>query len=347
MNSKERVLSTLMMKQPDRVPFIDLTIDPVFVNKYLEYCSLDCPDTDKIVGKGPVITVPTVANSREKTEILCNGLGLDALGISFWIRHMGIIEKKGGQDLVTVGGIQSFDDLKKIQLPDPDDENIYRPVEDFIDTYRDMDKALYSVTNLGSDPVILGMGFENFALSIYTQPDLVEELLNMYGNWQAKVIKNLCKLELDFLWTTDDIAFKTSTYISPEDIRQFLIPPYKKVAASFTKPWIYHSDGMLYDVLDDLVALGMNAIHPVEPQAMDIKLLKEKYGNLVTFCGHIDVDKLSTGTPEEIDAMVKKAIENAASGGGYICGSSNSITQYCDPANVEAMGKAILKYGKY
>lgn len=58
-----------------------------------------------------------------------------------------------------------------------------------------------------------------------------------------------------------------------------LMPQYKKVADNFSIPWIYHSDGMLYDVLDDLVTLGMNAIHPVEPLAMVIKLLKEKYGS--------------------------------------------------------------------
>jgi uroporphyrinogen-III decarboxylase len=191
------------------------------------------------------------------------------------------------------------------------------------------------------------MGFEIFSISIYTQPDLVEELMGLYSDWQAKVIKNLCELDLDFIWTTDDIAFKTSTYISPEDIRQFLMPHYRKVADNFSKPWIYHSDGMLYNVLDDLLSLGMNGIHPIEPGAMDIRVLKERYGKRVALCGHIDVDRLSTGTPEEVDALVKKATRDAAEGGGYICGSSNSIAQYCDPANVEAMCKAIKKYGKY
>ena len=296
---------------------------------------------------GSVVIMPTVANTRKKTEILCEGLGLDALGISFWIKHLGIIEEKGGQNLVTAGGIQSAEDIRSIKLPDPDDERIYQPVVDFIKNYRDMEKALYCVTNLGSDPVILGMGFENFCVSVYTQPELIEEMMELYSNWQAKVIRNLCNLDIDFLWTTDDIAYKTSTYISPDDIRQFLMPHYRKVADSFTKPWIYHSDGMLYDIMDDLLSLGMNGIHPVEPEAMDIKTLKEKYGKQVTFCGNIDVDKLSTGTPEEIDKLVKNAIQNAAQGGGYICGSSNSIAQYCEPANIEAMSKAIYKYGKY
>ena len=153
--------------------------------------------------------------------------------------------------MVTAGGIQSLDDIRNIKLPDPDDERIYQPVIDFIKNYRDTDKALYCVTNLCSDPVILGMGFENFCLSVYIQPGLIEEMMQLYSNWQAKAIKNLCELDVDFLWTTDDIAYKTATYISPEDIRQFLMPHYRKVAANFTKPWIYHSDGMLYDIMED------------------------------------------------------------------------------------------------
>lgn len=347
MNSKERVLSVLAKKKPDRVPFIDLTIDPVFVKKYLEYYGLEYAEPIKTIDDSPMVIIQTVADTREKTKILCESLGLDAVGISFWIKHMGVIEEKGGQRLVTAGGIQSMDDIKKIKLPDPDDESIYQPVVDFINSYRDMDKALYCVTNLGSDPVILGMSFENFCMSVYTQPGLIEEMMELYSNWQAKVITNLCELDMDFLWTTDDIAYKTSTYISPEDIRQFLMPHYRKVAENFTKPWIYHSDGMLYEIMEDLLSLGMNGIHPIEPEAMDIKFLKERYGKQVAFCGHIDVDKLSTGNPEEIDSLVKNAIQNAAQGGGYICGSSNSITQYCDPANIEAMSKAIHKYGKY
>ena len=347
MNSKERVLSVLTKRQPDRVPFIDLTIDPVFVKKYLDYYSLEYAESKKVDDDGSVVIMQTVADTREKTEILCERLGLDALGISFWIKHQGIIEEKGGQNLVTAGGIQSIEDIRNIKLPDPDDERIYQSVVDFSKNYRDMNKALYCVTNLGSDPVILGMGFENFCMSVYTQPELIEEKMELYSNWQSKVIKNLCSLDIDFIWTTDDIAYKTSTYISPDDIRQFLIPHYRKVAKNFTKPWIYHSDGMLYDIMEDLLSLGMNGIHPVEPEAMDIKILKEKYGKRVTFCGHIDVDKLSTGNPEEIDVLVKNAIQTAAQGGGYICGSSNSITQYCDPANVEAMSKAIKRYGGY
>lgn len=347
MNSKERVLTTLNLQKPDRVPFVEMTVDNVFIQKYLKNNPPESLESKFTFNDDPVLSVTTVGDSRKEAEILCARLGIDAVGISFWIKHEGIVKQKGGHGLLVGGTIHSVEDAKKIRLPDPDDERLYKPVSDFIKEYRDMGKALYSIMNLCSDPVIFGIGFENFCVALYTQPDLVHELFELYANWSAKAARNLSELDLDFLWSSDDIAFKTATYVSPEEIRQWFIPYYKKVTENISKPWIYHSDGMLYDVLDDLLSLGMNALHPVEPGAMDIKVLKEKYGNRIALCGHIDVDKLSTGTPEEIDVLVKQAIEDAAYEGGYICGSANSIPKYADPANVEAMSKAIMKYGEY
>jgi uroporphyrinogen decarboxylase len=98
-------------------------------------------------------------------------------------------------------------------------------------------------------------------------------------------------------------------------------------------------------ILDDLLSLGMNGLHPIEPGAMDLALLKQRYGKKLCLCGHINVDTLCRGTPEEIDALVKQAVAIAAPGGGYIAGSSNSIPYFARPANVRAMCTAIQKYG--
>jgi uroporphyrinogen decarboxylase len=125
------------------------------------------------------------------------------------------------------------------------------------------------------------------------------------------------------------------------------MPYYRRVTSKITKPWIFHSDGDLNPVLDDLIDLGMNGLHPIEPGPMNLSDLKKRYGNRLCLCGHIDVDVLSQGTPKKVDQLVKHAIRDAGEGGGYICGSSNSITYYCQVENVKAMRDAILKYGKY
>jgi uroporphyrinogen decarboxylase len=75
--------------------------------------------------------------------------------------------------------------------------------------------------------------------------------------------------------------------------------------------------------------------------------LKKHYGGHLCLVGHISVDTLSRGTPEEVDALAKQAIESAGPGGGYIAGSSNSIAYYCKAGNVRAMQRAIFRYGQY
>jgi uroporphyrinogen decarboxylase len=100
-------------------------------------------------------------------------------------------------------------------------------------------------------------------------------------------------------------------------------------------------------VLDDLLTLGMSGIHPIEPGPMDLRAVKEKYGQRVCIIGNVSVDRLSSGTPEEIDGIVRECIRAAGPGGGYMVSSSNSIPSYARPENVRAMADAIRKYGQY
>ncbi|MCR4415893.1 MAG: hypothetical protein NUV77_26050, partial [Thermoguttaceae bacterium] len=65
-------------------------------------------------------------------------------------------------------------------------------------------------------------------------------------------------------------------------------------------------------------------------------------------CGNINLDRtLTLGTPEEVDEEVRLRIRTVGPGGGYCCGSSNSVTEYVPYANFQAMLAAIEQYGKY
>jgi uroporphyrinogen decarboxylase len=92
----------------------------------------------------------------------------------------------------------------------------------------------------------------------------------------------------------------------------------------------------------------MAGLHPIQPSAMNIKEVKEKYGSRVCVVGNIDLDyTLTLGTPEEVDREVKERIAVAGKGGGYIITSANSLTDYCKTENVWAMSRAVKKYGSY
>jgi uroporphyrinogen decarboxylase len=62
--------------------------------------------------------------------------------------------------------------------------------------------------------------------------------------------------------------------------------------------------------------------------------------------GNIDLHyTLTLGTPQEVDAEVRRRIEVVGQGGGYMISSANSITSYCKLENVRAMVDAIRRYG--
>jgi len=57
--------------------------------------------------------------------------------------------------------------------------------------------------------------------------------------------------------------------------REIILPALRPAAEAITLPWIYHSDGDLTPILDDLLSLGMNALHPFATGAMDMAAVKE------------------------------------------------------------------------
>jgi uroporphyrinogen decarboxylase len=100
--------------------------------------------------------------------------------------------------------------------------------------------------------------------------------------------------------------------------------------------------------MDDFISIGVDAIHPIEPKAMDVVELKKKVKNKMALLGSVDLDfPLTRGTPEHVHQYVKKRIAQIAPGGGFAIGSSNSITHYVPLVNYKTMLDTVKKYGKY
>ena len=348
LSSRERILTALRCQPPDRVPFLESVVDEA-----VALSLLGRPIPPDLVGgelgtsEEPVLVGSLLGSDRYQPLELVETLGLDGFGMYCFLKHGGQQQKVENHYMVTGGSISTRADFNAIHLPNPDDPALYDPYRRFISEHRPSGKALFCFLNLGSDPVILGMGFDRFARAIYDDRGLVEDLFALYTGWYARTVEHLSELDFDFLWFGDDIAFKTQPFVSPKVFRQLFLPHYRTVVENIHKPWIFHSDGNLMPILDDLLSLGMNGLHPIEPGAMDLALLKQRYGMNLCLCGHINVDTLSRGTPIEVETLVRQAISIAGPGGGYIAGSSNSIPYYCRPENVRAMRSAIHQYGRY
>jgi uroporphyrinogen-III decarboxylase len=93
-------------------------------------------------------------------------------------------------------------------------------------------------------------------------------------------------------------------------------------------------------ILYDLLSLGMNGLHPIEPETMSLKELKNSIHERICLIGNVSVDVLGHGSSAEIEAEVRRCMEEGGRR-GYMITSSNSIPYYASPENVLAMAAAI------
>jgi uroporphyrinogen decarboxylase len=145
-------------------------------------------------------------------------------------------------------------------------------------------------------------------------------------------------------WYGDDLAYTEALMVSPQVYRTYLFPWLEELSAIARKagwPFVMHTDGDVRLLIDDLVKIGLNALHPIEPECMSLAELKKEIGNEVCLIGNVSVDILSRGTVEQTRQDVARCFKQGAPGGGYMISSSNSIPAYAKPENVSAMVQAI------
>lgn len=145
--SKERVLKTLKGEQADRVPFLELLVDTGFSDQLLKKGIGGTRSTQNRFNDLPVLTVPCQGRTYEETRKLLSVLKLDAIGMSFWIKHLGVGGEIDGRQIFTGSQISTVDDVRSIRFPDPNDSSLYEPLKIFIDEMQGTGKALYCMHN--------------------------------------------------------------------------------------------------------------------------------------------------------------------------------------------------------
>ncbi|MDD2707343.1 MAG: uroporphyrinogen decarboxylase family protein [Verrucomicrobiae bacterium] len=247
-----------------------------------------------------------------------------------------------GHQYIIDGLLKTREDLPKIAgaFPDPESDVLYEEVYQALKR-APKDLATTVVTDLGAGSAIQSMGVEGFSYALSDDPEFVGEVFRQFSQWSAKVLRRLCGMGFDFIWSGGDIAWKSAPFFSPEVFRRQILPSLRIAAKEITLPWVYHSDGNLMPILEDLLSLGMNALHPFEPGSMDIRAVKRQYGRRLCVVGNVDIDCLSRGSAEEIRTITRELIKDLGPQGGYIISSSNSLAHYVKTENVVAMGQTI------
>ena len=248
------------------------------------------------------------------------------------------------------GLIGSRAELDAVRWPDPDSldygafERIGRLLPPGAKVIAVLGKLFTSVSWL--------MGLEGLSYALVDDPELVGSLFERVGRFQSRVLERMLAFDcVGAVWHADDIAFKTQLLVSPTFLRRHLFPIYtamNRLTHARGCAAVYHSDGALQEVVEDIIGCGFDGLNPLEPPAMDIVEIKRQYGKRISILGNIDLGyTLTRGTPAEVREEVRQRIRDCAPGGGYAVASSNSVPEYVPLANFNAMREATLEYGRY
>jgi uroporphyrinogen decarboxylase len=135
----------------------------------------------------------------------------------------------------------------------------------------------------------------------------------------------------------DDLGFKTSTFLPPDILRQYVFPIYKRMvqaAHEKDKCFILHSCGNLAEVYDDLIDdCGIDAKHSYEDVILPVNEFKKQYGHRVTPLGGLDVDKVCQLGEADLRAYTRKMVEDCFADGFWALGTGNSLTDYMPVEN--------------
>jgi uroporphyrinogen decarboxylase len=150
------------------------------------------------------------------------------------------------------------------------------------------------------------------------------------------------------LWSGDDMGFKTSTLISPQHLRQYILPWHRRcaeLAHKHGKFYILHSCGNLKTIMSDLTDdVGIDAKHSFEDVIQPVEEFHQQWSGKVAAIGGVDMDLLARGTEENVACRIRQILETCAPAGGYAAGSGNTIANYVPIENYLAMIEAVNKF---
>lgn len=193
-------------------------------------------------------------------------------------------------------------------------------------------------------------GYQNLCLLSYDDPELYADLFKKAGEVSHNIWKYLLENYADVFCVCrfgDDLGYRTSTLLPPEDIRNHIVPQYRKIISlikKYDKPFLLHSCGCIFDVMDDLIEAGIDSKHSNEDAIAPFSKWVQLYGDKIGNFGGIDTDMLVRVTDENLISRVEEVYELARNkNGGIAIGSGNSIPEYVDPRRYLLMINTVRK----
>ena len=356
MTPRDRVLTTLSRKEPDKVPkYIRFTPEmkvkvreSIGTDNYEDYFEIEI----RRVGFKLTKKLPNFLSYYG--ESLPKNTYFDDWGIPFVTGS----EDQMKRELYPMAGFKNEQEV--LEYPWPDFMSSYRH-EDLEEEVKRLHDQGYAV--IGRLTEISGgfifetawqlRGMDNLLVDFYDNPKLARVLLDKITEINAQVSARFAEAGVDILWLADDIGLQSTTLMSLAMWREWLKPRLKRLidSAKQLNPHIhifYHSDGFIEPVIPELIEIGVDILNPVQPECMNPIKLKKLYRDQLSFFGTIGVQTVMPfGTPQEVRQKVKEMVEGVGQGGGFIIAPTHFVQIDVPWKNVQAFFEAVEEFGRY
>jgi len=349
MNSRERVLTAIARKEPDRVP-IYLWLTPHLIERlekergvknYEDYLKMDIRFVDFLASTVEKDYGAYTKDFHAQTTVDDWGCGTYPVGYYHFTKAQNPMK-----------GFRTIKDIENYPFPE------FSPmVEEMSIAVKDIqDRNLLACSSYEMGTFEQGhalMGMEELLSTMYTNPEMVSLLFDKIAEIKARIARDYVEAGVDILWIGDDIGIQHGPVMDPEMWRKFLVPPLKKIinAARSVRsdiPVAYHTCGCIDWAIDGLIEAGVDILQSLQPEANNAAALKEKYGDRIAFWGGVGSQStMSGGTVVDVKNELIFLIKTLGRGGGYICSPAHFLEPETPLENIDAFLETIEEYGYY
>jgi hypothetical protein len=194
-----------------------------------------------------------------------------------------------------------------------------------------------------------GLGIEEQYLRIVDDPEGLKRGLLAGAEHMTEIIRPFVELGVDGIAVGRDFGHNAGPFMSPRHFREIYLSAMKReceIIHAAGKPVLYHSCGNNRLILEMMMEAGMDCYQAIQPVER-IEEIKALYGDRLALWGGVATSSLAAASPEQIHQEVLFSLKHCAPGGGFILGSSHSLTVGTKPENYRMMLETNRRYGSY
>jgi hypothetical protein len=356
--TRNRVLKVLNFQTPDRIPIFDIVQNIPFIEYYAgEKIGIEngerilCKALSNSIDLSAEINPPSKESEWERDGFLYK--------TEWWTTWL----KK--RPFVDLNGLKKYVKKNILQIENSDPESMWTYLGNYAFTGSlERNEVLFKRQQQlcgncmlvicesfpGLDTAYNLAGFELFSYLWYDDPVLLSYWIEVLAQHEVERIHHVANPVLSpVTLICCDIADKKSTLFSPDFLKINFFPHLRRVCDAWhchdTKV-IFHSDGNLLKVMDDLQNAGIDGVNPLEPlEGLDVVTeIGKRYPNLI-LAGGVDAHHLLVhGSPNQVSEEIKRLIDEVGPRGGVFLGSSIEMHPGCKVENLITMVETIKEY---